>query len=124
MESPVTLGSHTPEETEERRAAIERGAPFLMFRDGDNRQRIHSLAEPAVAITVGRRYEADISVPWDPEASRLHAELSFRAGEWTICDDGWSQNGTWVNGLRLAGRRRLARGGPVKNGRAHTGHPP
>jgi hypothetical protein len=24
-----------------------------------------------------------------------------------VCDDGWSQNGTWLNGLRLVGRRRL-----------------
>ena len=73
------------------------------------------------SITVGRRYEADISLPWDPEASRLHAELSYRAGEWTICDDGWSQNGTWVNGLRLAGRRRLADGDLVKIGRTIMG---
>src|SRR4051794_41404301 len=94
-----------------------------MFRDGDGRQRIVEL-EPAEAVTVGRRNEADISLPWDPEASRLHAELSFRAGEWTICDDGWSQNGTWVNGLRLAGRRRLADGDLVKIGRPLIRHPP
>ena len=117
MESPLTLGSRTPEEHEERQAALERGTPFLLFRDGDSRQRIFLLESPADSITVGRRYEADISLPWDPEASRLHAELSFRAGEWTICDDGWSQNGTWVNGLRLAGRRRLADGDLVKIGR-------
>ena len=117
MESPVTLGSKTPEEQEERRAALERGVPFLMFRDGDSRQCIHVLSDEADAITVGRRFEADISLPWDPEASRLHAELSYRAGEWTIVDDGWSQNGTWVNGLRLAGRRRLADGDLVKIGR-------
>ena len=73
------------------------------------------------SITIGRRFEADISLPWDPEASRLHAELSLRAGEWTICDDGWSQNGTWVNGLRLAGRRRLADGDLVKIGRTIIG---
>ena len=100
---------------------MDSGAPFLLFRDGDGRQRIYSLPEPVDAITVGRRYEADISLPWDPEASRLHAELSYRAGEWTICDDGWSQNGTWVNGLRLAGRRRLADGDLVKIGRTIIG---
>ena len=125
MESPVTLGSQTPEELEERREALDRGIPFLLFRDGDGRQRIHPLSEEADAITVGRRFEADISLPWDPEASRLHAELSFRAGEWTIVDDGWSQNGTWVNGLRLAGRRRLGDGDLVKIGRTILGfhHP-
>ena len=37
------------------------------------------------------------------------------------CDDGWSQNGTWVNGLRLAGRRRLADGDLVKIGRTILG---
>jgi FHA domain len=116
----TTLGSRTPEELEERRAAVERGLPFLMFRDGDGQQRIYAL-EPAEAVTVGRRQEADVSLAWDPEASRLHAELSFRAGEWTICDDGWSQNGTWVNGLRLAGRRRLADGDLVKVGRTILG---
>ena len=68
-------------------------------------------------MTLGRRHEADVSMPWDPEMSRLHAELERRAGEWTICDDGFSQNGTWVNGLRLAGRRRLADGDLLKVGR-------
>jgi pSer/pThr/pTyr-binding forkhead associated (FHA) protein len=121
MESHATLGSKTPEEHEERQAALDRGEPFLLFRDGDGRQRIVPLSEEADAVTIGRRFEADISLPWDPEASRLHAELSLRAGEWTICDDGWSQNGTWVNGLRLAGRRRLADGDLVKIGRTILG---
>jgi len=121
MESDAALGSKTPEELAERQAALNRGDPFLLFRDGDGRQRIVALSEAAEAITIGRRYEADISLPWDPEASRLHAELSLRAGEWTICDDGWSQNGTWVNGLRLAGRRRLADGDLVKVGRTILG---
>ena len=117
MESPVTLGSQTPEELEERRAALDKGLPFLLYRDGDAQQQIFTLDEEAEAITVGRRFEADISLPWDPEASRLHAELSLRAGEWTICDDGWSQNGTWVNGIRLHGRRRLHDGDLVRIGR-------
>jgi hypothetical protein len=118
---PLTLGSKTPEEQEERRAAVDRGVPFLVFRDGDGRQRIFNLEGSSDSVTVGRRFEADISLPWDPEASRLHAELAYRAGEWTICDDGWSQNGTWVNGLRLAGRRRLADGDLVKIGRTIMG---
>src|SRR3954453_8566325 len=121
MDAPATLGSQTPEEHEERQAALDRGEPFLLFRDGDGRQRIVPLSEDADAVTIGRRFEADISLPWDPEASRLHAELSLRAGEWTIVDDGWSQNGTWVNGLRLAGRRRLADGDLVKIGRTILG---
>jgi len=107
----------TQEELEERRAAERIGDPFLVYRDADGRQRIFSLPERSGGITVGRREEADISVPWDPEMSRLHAELVFRAGEWTVADDGLSQNGTWVNGLRLAGRRRLADGDLLRIGR-------
>ena len=67
-------------------------------------------------MTVGRRLEADVPLAWDPEVSRLHAELEFKAGEWTLCDDGFSQNGTYVNGLRIHGRRRLTDGDLVRIG--------
>jgi hypothetical protein len=77
---------------------------------------VHQLPRSG-SLTVGRRSEADISLPWDPEVSRLHAELSLRAGEWTVTDDGLSQNGTYVNGMRLAGRRRLADGDLLTIGR-------
>lgn len=117
MESPLTLGQPTQEELEARRAAERIGAPFLIYRDDEGRQHIYSLAERIQSITLGRREEADISIPWDPEMSRLHAELELRAGEWTVCDDGFSQNGTWVNGMRLVGRRRLADGDLLRVGR-------
>ena len=117
MESPLTLGQPTQEELEARRAAERIGDPFLVYRDDEGRQHIFSLAERSHSITLGRREEADISIPWDPEMSRLHAELELRAGEWTVSDDGLSQNGTWVNGLRLSGRRRLADGDLLRVGR-------
>jgi hypothetical protein len=117
VESPLTLGQPTQEELEARRAAERIGAPFLVYRDDAGRQHIFSLAERMQSITLGRRDEADISIPWDPEMSRLHAELELRAGEWTVSDDGLSQNGTWVNGLRLSGRRRLADGDLLRVGR-------
>jgi hypothetical protein len=107
----------TQEELEARRAAERIGAPFLLYRDDEGRQQIFTLAQRAGGVTLGRREEADISIPWDPEMSRLHAELEPRAGEWTVSDDGLSQNGTWVNGLRLAGRRRLADGDLLRVGR-------
>ena len=106
-------------EHEARLAAERLGLPFLVYRDGDGRQRIHPLERGRRSVTIGRRDEADISLPWDPECSRLHAELELRAGEWTISDDGLSQNGTWVNELRLVGRRRLADGDDVRVGRTH-----
>jgi hypothetical protein len=117
MESPLISRHQTEEELAAREAAERRGERFLVYRDGDGRQVIHTLAEGRAAVTIGRRVEADVSIPWDPEMSRVHAELVVRAGEWTISDDGLSQNGTWVNGLRLAGRRRLADGDLVRVGR-------
>ena len=93
---------------------------FLVYRDGDDQQQTFPLEPSVRSVTIGRRDEADISLPWDPECSRLHAELELRAGEWTITDDGLSQNGTWVNELRLYGRRRLADGDVVRVGRTHV----
>jgi hypothetical protein len=107
------------EELEARLTAERIGLPFLVYRDGDDRQRIFPLEPGRRSATIGRRDEADISVPWDPECSRVHAEFELRAGEWTISDDGLSQNGTWVNELRLSGRRRLADGDVVRVGRTH-----
>jgi FHA domain len=117
MESPLALGHATQEELEARRAAEQLGEPFLVYRDEEGAQRIFSFGEGVRSVTIGRRREADLAIPWDPEMSRLHAELELRAGEWTICDDGFSQNGTWVNGLRLAGRRRLGDGDMLRLGR-------
>jgi hypothetical protein len=117
VESPLVVGRPTEEEIEARRAAEERGEPFLVFRDEEGRQRIHTLTPDRRNVTLGRRHEADVSIPWDPEMSRLHAEMELHAGEWTICDDGFSQNGTWVNGLRLTGRRRLHDGDLLQVGR-------
>jgi pSer/pThr/pTyr-binding forkhead associated (FHA) protein len=111
----------TPEAEHEARLAAERlGLPFLVYRDGSGEQRIYQLDRGRRSVTIGRREEADISLPWDPECSRLHAELELRAGEWTISDDGLSQNGTWVNELRLIGRRRLSDGDDVRVGRTHV----
>jgi pSer/pThr/pTyr-binding forkhead associated (FHA) protein len=105
------------EELEARLAAARLGLPFLVYRDGKGAQKIAALEPGRRSITIGRRDEADVSLPWDPECSRLHAELELRAGEWTITDDGLSQNGTWVNEVRLYGRRRLADGDMLRIGR-------
>jgi hypothetical protein len=93
-----------------------RAVATLTFRAPDGNWRVVPLPE-AGPLTVGRREEADLSLPWDQEVSRLHAELSRHAGEWTVSDDGWSQNGTWVNGVRVDGRRRLADGDLITVGR-------
>ena len=109
----------TPEELKARKTAELRGAPFLVYRDDKGAQKIVELDESAKALTVGRRFEADIALPWDREVSRLHAQFEFRAGEWTVDDDGWSQNGTFVNEMRLDGQRRLQDGDIVRCGQTH-----
>jgi pSer/pThr/pTyr-binding forkhead associated (FHA) protein len=116
MDTPLALDLASPDDLEARREAEQRGEPFLLLRDDRGVQRIVALEEAAGSITVGRRAEADVALAWDPEVSRLHAELEFKAGEWTLCDDGFSQNGTYVNGLRIHGRRRLTDGDLVRVG--------
>src|SRR3954470_4818960 len=92
------------------------GCPLLVYVDAAGCRRDFALADRAV-VAVGRRIEADICLPWDPGVSRLHAELIHRAGEWVIADDGLSQNGTFVNGLPVEGRRRLRDGDHIPLGR-------
>jgi pSer/pThr/pTyr-binding forkhead associated (FHA) protein len=116
MDTPLALDQATPDDLEARREAEKRGEPFLVLRDDQRIQRIVELDERAGSVTIGRRLEADVPLSWDPEVSRLHAELEFKAGEWTLCDDGFSQNGTYVNGLRIHGRRRLTDGDLVRIG--------
>jgi hypothetical protein len=116
MDTPLALDLASPEDLEARRDAEKSGAPFLLLRDDQGVQRIVALDERAGSVTVGRRVEADVPLAWDPEVSRLHAELEYKAGEWTLCDDGYSQNGTYVNGLRIHGRRRLTDGDLVRIG--------
>ena len=107
------------EEQKARRSAELRGAPFLVYRDDKGHQKIVELDEITRTLTVGRRFEADIALPWDREVSRLHAQFEFRAGEWTVDDDGWSQNGTFVNEIRLDGQRRLQDGDIIRCGKTH-----
>jgi len=102
-------------EVKARLDAERRGRPFLVLRDGAGGQRIVPL-DAGAALTIGRSDQADVAVGWDGEVSRLHAQLSSSAGEWLIADDGLSRNGTFVNGQRIAGRRRLADGDVIRVG--------
>jgi pSer/pThr/pTyr-binding forkhead associated (FHA) protein len=116
MDTPLAIDLATPADLEARREAEKHGVPFLLLRDDAGEQRIVPLDDASSSVTIGRRLEAAVSLSWDPEVSRLHAELECKAGEWTLCDDGYSQNGTYVNGLRIHGRRRLRDGDLVRVG--------
>jgi DNA-binding CsgD family transcriptional regulator len=72
-------------------------------------------------VQIGRRSACPISLAWDSEVSRAHAELQPVGSEWAIADDGLSQNGTFVNGARVVGRRRLRSGDVLRLGRTLIG---
>jgi pSer/pThr/pTyr-binding forkhead associated (FHA) protein len=112
---PPHLRSVTPSELAERIAAERRGTPFLLYLDGDRRQRIVRLDGPLLSI--GRDAASDVSLAWDTEVSRAHAMLERIGGAWTIVDDGLSRNGSSVNGRRIYGRRRLDNGDAILVGR-------
>jgi pSer/pThr/pTyr-binding forkhead associated (FHA) protein len=107
MAEPAGLHASTPAELKARMQAERRGEPFLLYRDGDGRQHIAELDSAATGLTVGRRPDNHVALPWDAEVSRVHAQLERVGGDWAVIDDGLSRNGTYVNGDRVTGRRRL-----------------
>jgi pSer/pThr/pTyr-binding forkhead associated (FHA) protein len=113
--SPLQAHSATPAELRERIEAERRGRPFLVFRDGDGGQRLLDLTGME-RLSMGRGAGNELSLPWDTEVSRLHAELEEIAGEWTVSDDGLSRNGTFVNETRISGRTRLRDGDLLRVG--------
>jgi pSer/pThr/pTyr-binding forkhead associated (FHA) protein len=97
----------TPAEVKARLEAEREGTPFVLFRDETGAERVFRLLQ---TVTIGRRPERDIALTWDSEVSRLHAQLEPVGPDWTVVDDGLSRNGTFVNGERVNGRRRLRDG--------------
>lgn len=112
------LAPHTlaPRELKDLLAAERAGEPFLAFRNGEGHLALYVLGREDKTITLGRRPETDLSIPWDREVSGLHAELQRLAGEWTIEDDGLSTNGTFIGEVRTRGRQRLREGDRVRVG--------
>ena len=114
---PPALRSVSPLELAQRIDAERRGLPFVLHLDGDGRQRIVELGSAEASLSIGRRPSSDIPLPWDTEVSRLHAVLARVGDEWTLVDEGLSRNGSFVNGRRLRGQRRLRDGDAITIGR-------
>jgi pSer/pThr/pTyr-binding forkhead associated (FHA) protein len=101
---------------QERILAEREGKPFLLLRDAAQAQHIIRLPTDADRLTIGRGEGVDLSLDWDERVSRVHAELE-RVGEtWALADDGLSRNGSFVNGKRVRGRRRLEEGDELRLG--------
>jgi hypothetical protein len=114
MDVPPNEAPH--EDTPELANAKRCGDPYLVYRDAHARQRVLSLPDTWDRITIGRGMGADVALTWDPDVSRVHAELSRLADDWTVIDDGLSRNGTFVNDQRVEGRRRLMDGDVLRCG--------
>ena len=98
----------SPMELQEVIAAERTGHPFLVWRTDDGEQRLLLLDQANWRVTIGRDAGADVPLPWDAEVSRTHALLEQVGRGWMLVDDGLSRNGSFVNGARVVGRRRLA----------------
>ncbi|MBF6191141.1 FHA domain-containing protein [Nocardia implantans] len=98
-----------------RHSALASASPQPAASDG---AREISLDGGASKMTIGRSVAADIIVNSDPTVSRLHAILERVGGCWIIVDDGLSKNGTFVNGERVGGRRKLGSGDTIRVGRS------
>jgi DNA-binding CsgD family transcriptional regulator len=114
MESPAGPHAASPAELQARLEAERAGSPFLLWREIAG-QRILALGE-ADRITVGRGDQVDIELAADERVSRLHAEIEHIGGVWTVADDGLSRNGSFLNGERVVGRRRLSDGDELRFG--------
>jgi class 3 adenylate cyclase len=106
----------TPGAAELEQITTRHGA-LLLYEDESGAQRVFAL-ESNRAVTIGRGDDADVRLWWDPSVSLLHAEAIRLGTHWLIADDGVSRNGTFVNGERLSGRRRLRHGDAIRVG--HT----
>jgi hypothetical protein len=103
----VVFAGHdlTPSELSRMVAAERSDEPFVALRGAAGDLRLVTLE--AERVLVGRDSGNDLVLDWDAEVSRVHALLERLAGAWTVVDDDLSRNGTFVNGQRVRGRRRL-----------------
>ena len=115
MESPAGPHTASPAELQARLEAERSGAPFLFWRDLSG-QRLLTLEAESGRVTIGRGEEVDVRLTADERVSRLHAELERIGGVWTIADEGLSRNGSFLNGERVTGRRRLSDGDELRFG--------
>jgi pSer/pThr/pTyr-binding forkhead associated (FHA) protein len=113
--SPIGRHASTPQELKERILLERAGAVHLVYRDAAGGQVLVVLASLRKSLTIGRE-GCDITLGWDNEVSRLHAQLELVGRYWTVLDDG-SRNGSFVNGERLQGRHRLREKDTLQFGR-------
>ena len=110
------MGDVSVSELKARLDAERTGHPFLVYRDDQRRQMVIALEAGLDQLSIGRRPSVDVVLDWDEQVSRVHARLERVEEDWTVVDDGLSRNGTFVNGERIFGRRRLSDGDTLRFG--------
>jgi hypothetical protein len=89
-------------------------AAFVMSRPELSEARVHLIVKAAkvnafpMGVTIGRVEGNDIAID-DSSVSRFHAWLQqdLRSKAWSLTDAD-SKNGTWVGGMELAGKQKVA----------------
>ena len=99
----------------ERIRAERRGRAFVAFHDGGGRQQVVTLDGERSPMTIGRRPDNDIALPWDSEVSRRHGHLVSTEKGWAVVDDE-SRNGSFLNGERVMGESALSDGDVLRFG--------
>jgi EmrB/QacA subfamily drug resistance transporter len=90
-------------------------AEYVLEVSVDGGARRHArLTKP---IEIGRDPAADLPLVDDPLVSRLHARVSPTPDGYVVEDLG-SRNGTWVNGVQIAGPTLVRPGDQIRIGRA------
>lgn len=92
------------------------GLPALLLQRPSDGLFLLALTDERSVVTIGRHSQSVVTVDWDPQVSRTHAVVERVGRYWYVKDDGFSQNGTFVNGVRLDGRHRLIDGDEIRIG--------
>jgi DNA-binding CsgD family transcriptional regulator len=109
--------AQSAQELKDQIVAERDGRPFLVYRDEADQQRIVRVEEGVNELWIGRSPSADLRLEGDSEVSALHAQVEFVREDATLVDDGLSTNGSFVNGERIQGRRRLRDGDMIRAGK-------
>ena len=92
------------------------GRAYLLWTDAAGGQGVLTLQQSEPLVTVGRRSENHLALPWDPQVSRRHATLTYQDGQWHVRDEG-SSNGTSLDGTPVTEARPLRHGDVIRFGR-------
>jgi pSer/pThr/pTyr-binding forkhead associated (FHA) protein len=116
IDPPAGPKAQTAPELKEQIEAERGGRPFFVYRDESGEQQLLVVQEGSDELWVGRAEHAGIDLSWDQEVSTLHAQIDVVGDVCTLVDDGLSRNGSFVNGERIRGRRRLRDGDMLRFG--------